>query len=181
MEVVQLIEGLKRGDQKAYKELVFRFSGRLMTTARIYSKSEEDAKDVLQDAFILVFRKVDQFVGDEEKQFFGWMKRMIINLCLSRNQRMYRKMESSLDTLLTDKGVSSMAVENLSHQEILKMVYELPDGYRQVFALYAIEGFSHKEIATQLGIGESSSRSQYSRARKILQSEFNNLFKVMIA
>jgi len=181
MNVEKLIKNLKKGDQLAFKDLVFHFSSRLMTVARIYSRSEEDAKDVLQDAFILVFRKIDQFHGDEEKHLYGWIKRIIINLCLSRNQRKYRTMESSLDAFSQDRGVNSVAISNLTHQEIMDMVFRLPEGYRQVFALFAIEGYSHKEIAERLNIGESSSRSQYSRARKILQQEFNNLFKVLIA
>ena len=181
MNVELLITRLKKGDQRAYKELVFHFTTRLMTIARIYSPSEEDAKDVLQDTFILVFRKIKQFEGNEEKQLYGWIKRIVINLCLSRNQKKYRKMESSLDNMNFDKGVSADAIGNLTHQEIMDLVLNLPDGYRQVFALFAIEGYSHREIAEKLNIGESSSRSQYSRAKKILQLQFNNLFNILIA
>ena len=181
MNVELLLTRLKKGDQLAYKELVFHFSARLMTIARIYSSSEEDAKDILQDTFILVFRKINQFVGSEEKQLYGCLKRIIINLCLSRNQKKYRTMESSLDNMNFDKGVSADAIGNLTHQEIMDLVFKLPDGYRQVFALFAIEGYSHREIAEKLSIGESSSRSQYSRAKKLLQLQFNNLFNILIA
>lgn len=181
MNVDNLLKRLKKGEQRAYKELVFHFTGRLMTIARIYSNSEEDAKDVLQEAFILVFRKIDQFNGQEEKQLYGWMKRIIINLCLSRNQKKFRRMEKSLDTMDFDKGVDAQAITNISHQEIMNLIFTLPEGYRQVFALFAIEGYSHREIAERLNIGESSSRSQYSRAKKLLQSEFKNLYNVLIA
>lgn len=181
MDIISLIARLKKGQEPAYKELVFAFSARLMTVARIYSKNEEDAKDVLQDAFILVFKKVKSFEGTEERAFYGWMKKLIINLCLSRNQRKFRHLEKSLETIKVEQSVHSAAISNLSHEEIMNLIFELPDGYRQVFALYAIEGFSHKEIAEQLTIAEGSSRSQYSRARKILQFKCANLFKVMTA
>lgn len=182
MDIVSLIARLKRGEEPAYKELVFAFTARLMTVARIYAVSEEEAKDVLQDAFILVFKKIGTFEGTEERAFYGWMKRLIINLSLSRNQKKYRSMEKGLDAISINKHkVESAAIGNLTHEEIMKMVFKLPDGYRQVFALYAIEGYSHKEIAEQLSIGVSSSRSQYSRARKMLQNNFQKLFTSMIA
>mgnify|MGYP000267868513 CR=1 FL=1 len=181
MDVGSLVTKLKQGEESAYKELVLNYSRRLMTVAKIYSRNEEEAKDILQDAFVLVFRKIEIFKGHEEAALYGWMKRMVINLCLSRNQKKYRKMESSMEIVVHDKGIQADAINNLSHAEIMEMVFNLPEGYKQVFALYAVEGFSHKEIAQVLGIKESSSRSQYSRARKILQSEFHNLIKVMTA
>ncbi len=181
MNRAKLIEGLKKGKEQAYKELVFGFSSRLMTIARLYSSNEEDAKDLLQDAFILVFRKISSFHGDQEAAFYGWMKRIIINLALSRNQRKFRHMEQSLDAMIIERSIDEKVIAKLTHTEIMNIIFELPDGYRQVFALYAIEGFSHKEIASKLNIQESSSRSRYSRARKMLQTKYTNLFKVMIA
>ena len=181
MNIEKLITGLKEGKEEAFKKLVFTYSARLMTVARIYSASEQDAEDMLQDAFILVFRKVGGFQGSEEKAFFGWMKRIIINLCLSRSQKRYLKLEKSLDAMIIDQGIEPNIVAKLSHDEIMKLVFNLPDGYRQVFALFAIEGYSHKEVAEKLSIGESSSRSQYLRARRILQSKIANLFKVIPA
>ncbi len=181
MDTAILIEQLKKGEQSAYKELVYLFSARLLTVAKIYSKNDEDAKDVLQDAFILVYQKISMFQGYEEAAFYSWMKRIIINICLSKNQRMFRKMEHSIETMVIDRGVDSQAISVMTQQEIMDLVFSLPDGYRQVFALYAVEGYSHKEIAAQLSIEASSSRSRYSRAKKMLQTKFNNLSKVMIA
>lgn len=181
MDIVRLIARLKKGEQLAYKELVFSFSARLLTVARIYSKNDEDAKDVIQDAFILVFQKIKNFEGTEVAAFYGWMKRIVINICLTKSQKMFRKKEHSIETMVIDRGIDSEAISVMTHKEIMELVFSLPDGYRQVFALYAIEGYSHKEIADQLSIGESSSRSRYSRAKKMLQIKFNNLFKVMIA
>lgn len=90
-------------------------------------------------------------------------------------------MESSLQNLKIDRGEDEKIISNMSHDEIMALVFNLPDGYRQVFSLYAIEGYSHKEIGDRLQIQESSSRSRYHRAKVMLQEEFNKVFKVMIA
>lgn len=176
-----LINRLKQNDQLAFKELVYAFTPRLMTVARLYSKDNEEAKDILQDAFILVFRKIDMFQGTEEAAFYGWVKRMIVNLCLSRNQRKFRKMEKSIEEVTVTKGQDANVLSNMSHDEIMKLVFALPDVYRQVFALYAIEGYSHKEIGEKLDIQESSVRSRYHRARAMLRENFTKYFKPMIA
>ncbi len=181
MDISNLISELKQGKELAFKELVFGFSGRLMTIARIYSKNEEDAKDLLQDAFILVFKKVSSFEGTKEAALYGWMKKIVINLALSRNQRKFRTMEHSLDAMGIEKMIDEEIIATLSHSEIMKLIFDLPDGYRQVLALYAIEGYSHKEVASFLGIRESSSRSRYSRARKMLQAKYIDLNKIMTA
>ena len=180
-DFANVLTGLKNNEQAAFKELVFAFTPRLMSIARLYSRDEEEAKDILQDTFILIFRKVDMFVGNEEAAFYGWTKRMIINLCLSRSQKKFRKMEKSLQEISVDESKDADVIASMSHDEIMALVYALPDGYRQVFALYAIEGYSHKEIGERLSIQESSSRSRFHRARAILRDEFDKLFKVMIA
>lgn len=181
MDIVALIQRLKRKEELAYKELVFAFSSRLMTVARIYNNSNDDAKDVLQDAFVLVYKKIENFEGEHEAALFAWIKKLIINISLSRNQRMYRRMEGSLDDKHYNLGIDAKGLSALAHEEIMKLVFSLPDGYRQVFAMYAIEGYSHKEIANSLNIKESSSRSQYMRSRKMLQKQISNLTKVMTA
>ncbi len=176
-----LLERLKANDQSAFKELVFAFTPRMMTVARIYSKDEEDAKDVLQDAFIIIYNKIGTFIGSEEKAFFAWAKRIIINICLSRSQKMSRRMEQHPGEILKEYKLESHVIANLTAKEIMTLVHKLPLPYRQVFALFAIEGYSHQEIAERLSIKESSSRSRFYRARIMLQEHFNNLFKVMIA
>lgn len=181
MNISELLSNLQEGKESAFKKLVFTYSKRLLTIAVIYSNTEEDAKDMLQEAFIVIFKKIKNFQGTEEKALYAWMKRIIINLCLSRSQKKYLKLETSLDNMVFEKGVNPIAVSNMSHTEIMNLVFELPDGYRQVFALFAIEGYSHKEVAERLSIAESSSRSQYLRARRLLQNKFSNLFKVISA
>lgn len=181
MNIVTLVTNLKKGDESAFRELVYRFSARLMTIARIYARSEEDAKDTLQDAFVIVFRKIKGFEGENEAQFYGWLKRIIINISLSKNQRKYRNLESSLNALEIDKGFDEQIISNLTHQEIMELIFNLPDDYRQVFALFAIEGYSHKEIAIMLNITETNSRTHLYRSKKLLKEKIDFSQKIVIA
>ena len=181
MDIVTLITRLKKGDELAFRELVYSFSSRLMTIARIYARSEDDAKDTLQDAFVVVFRKIRGFEGDQEAAFYGWLKRIIINISLSKNQRKYRNLESSLNALDIERGFDEQIISNLSHQEIMDLIFNLPDDYRQVFALFAIEGFSHREIAAMLNISETNSRTHLYRSKKLLQEKIGFSQKIVIA
>lgn len=181
MNIVSLLSRLQKGDELAFKELVYSFSSRLMTIARIYARSEEDAKDTLQDAFVVVYRKIREFEGDKEAAFYGWLKRIVINISLSKNQRKYRNLESSLNALEIEKGFDEQIISNLSHQEIMELIFGLPDDYRQVFALFAIEGYSHKEIAIMLNISETNSRTHLYRSKKLLQKRLGFSQKIVIA
>lgn len=181
MSIEQLIHELKNGEESAFKELVLTFSKSLMTVSKVYTNSLEDAEDVLQDAFIIIFEKISTFTGIEKKMFFGWMKRITINLALSKNKKKYKIMEQSLDALELDQAIDAQILSDLSEQEIMKMIFELPAGYRQVFALFAIEGYSHKEIAEKLNIASSTSRSQFVRAKRILQKQVNQHFKIAVS
>jgi len=181
MDIVSLLKRLKNGEELAYKELVFSFTARLMTISRIYAKSEEDAKDVVQDVFLTVYEKIHSFEATHEAALYGWLKRIVINKCLSRNQKKFRTQESSLDAMEFEKGISEEAVSNMSHQEIMDMIFNLPDDQRKVFGLYVIEGFSHKEIAEMLQITETNSRTHLHRSRVILQDKIKFSKKIMIA
>ena len=171
----KLIQRLRNGEESAFTELVLATSARLMTVAKIYSHSIEDAQDVLQDAYIICFEKVNSFVGDEPKAFYGWLKRITINLALSKNKKKYMTQETSLEIIKVDRPFEAHILSALSRQEIMKLVLDLPAGYRQVFALFVIEGYSHKEIAAQLDITASTSRSQFIRAKRVLQKQVTQL------
>lgn len=180
MNVSKLIERLRKNEEQAYKELVFSYSKRLMSIARLYASSYQEAQDNLQDTFVVIFDKVHEFKGMEEAQLFAWMKQILVYRSLTKNQKKYKKVESSLEDAYGQTSLDVGAISQLNHKEIINLVYSLPDGYKEVFSLYAIEGFSHKEIGVQMGIAESSSRSQYSRAKKILQNKINELSKVYL-
>ena len=178
MNVEHLIIQLQNKDEQAYKELVFTYTKRLMSVARLYDTSVQDAQDNLQETFVTVFNKIHEFKGKGEGQLYSWMKQILIYKSLNKNQRKYKQTESSLDHVEHHTVLDADALSQLSHQEIIDIVRNLPLGYREVFALYAIEGFSHKEIGERMGIAASSSRSQYSRAKKILQKRIHELSKV---
>ena len=132
-----------------------------------YSKNYAEAEDNLQDAFLTIFNKIDQYKS--KGSFEGWMKRIVINTALQR----YRK-ESVLDVIKDDNikdEVVEVDDENLSLDFLLSIIQKLPDKYRLVFNLYVLDGFSHKEIAKMLNISVGTSKSNLSRARVILKEK----------
>lgn len=180
MNVENLIIRLQNREEQAFKELVFAYSKKLMSVARLYCSSVQEAQDNLQDTFITIFDKVTDFRGKGEGQLYAWMKQILIYKSLTKNQKKYKQAESSLENAGEHTTFDADALSQLSHQEIIEIVQKLPAGYKEVFALYAIEGYSHKEIGEKMGIAESSSRSQYSRAKRILQTRINALSKVYL-
>lgn len=180
MNIDSLIKRLVRGEESAFKQLVLGYTQKLMTVAKIYANSVPEAQDNLQDTFLVVLDKIKDFDGCEDYQLFAWMKQILIYKSLNKNQKKYKRVESSLDLVYEPTTLDADAISQLSHQEIVDLVYNLPDGYKQVFALYVLEGYSHKEIGVKMGIAESSSRSQFSRAKKILQKRINVISKVYL-
>jgi RNA polymerase sigma-70 factor (ECF subfamily) len=126
-----------------------------------------EAEDVLVTAFTKIFERIDQFKG--EGSFEGWIRRVIVNEALTylrRNRSMY--LETDLEAADREPDYQNIS-DHLEAEELMQMIQELPSGYRIVFNMYAIDGYSHKEIADQLGISENTSKSQLSRARTYLQ------------
>lgn len=134
-----------------------------------YAKDRMEAEDVLQMGYVKVFQKVKDFKGDGS--FEGWIRRIMVNTAIES----YRKNLRMLSLVQIDEAYEQPSTgfdfSRLGMQELLKLIQELADGYRMVFNMYIIEGYSHKEIAETLGISESASKSQLSRARAILQKE----------
>ena len=180
MNIDGFIKRLKQGEEAAYKQLVLRYTKKLMTVAKVYAQSVPEAQDNLQDAFIVVFDKIGEFRGKEDYQLYAWIKQILIYKSLNKNQKIYKKLELSLEVVHDQVSLNADAISQLTHQEIIDLIYNLPEGYKQVFALYVLEGFSHKEIAQKMGIKESSSRSQFTRAKKILQKKVNAISKVYL-
>ncbi len=163
----ELIEGCKNKDRHAQRFLFEHYSGRMLSLCYRYVKDRMDAEDVMVTAFAKIFDRVGQYKGDGS--FEGWVRRIMVNESLTylrKNRNMY--LETDIEAAERepdfDKLDSAMEAEDL-----MKLISELPTGYRIVFNLYAIDGFSHQEIATQLGISENTSKSQLSRARALLQ------------
>lgn len=144
------------------------FAGRMFSLCLRYADNTDEAKDNLQEGFILVFSKIKQYRF--EGSFEGWVKRIMVNVSLQK-YRNRLKMNPVYELETIRECAAENASDLVSEKELLQMISELPPRYRLVFNLYAIEGFSHKEISEMLGITEGTSKSNLSRARDILQEK----------
>lgn len=163
----ELIKGCVRRERNAQKRLYDTFSSKMYALCCRYVKDSMEAEDVLVTAFTKIFDRIDQFKG--EGSFEGWIRRVVVNESLTylrRNRSMY--IETELEAADREPDYQQIS-DHLEAEDLLNMIQELPAGYRIVFNLYAIDGYSHKEIADQLNISENTSKSQLSRARVFLQ------------
>jgi len=169
MSLEKLIEKCKNRDLKAQSEVYHLFAGKLFALCLKYSKNHQDAQDNLQDGFITIFKKIDQY--QFKGSFEGWLKRIMINTALQK----YR--EKSVLNLVTEEIPERVEVEvdeeEVSLDFLLSLIQQLPNQYRLVFNLYVLDGFSHKEIAKMLGISEGTSKSNLSRARMTLKKRLD--------
>jgi RNA polymerase sigma factor (sigma-70 family) len=167
-----LVAGCKQGDRKSQEALYKQLSAKMMGVCMRYATNRTDAEDILQMGFVKMFQKMDEFKNTGS--FEGWVRRIMVNTAIE----LYRKNVRLLNTVELD-GVIEVddvnALNQLAVKDLMHLVQNLPDGYRMVFNLYAIEGYSHKEIAEQLGISEGGSKSQLSRARIYLQEKIRKL------
>lgn len=167
-------KGCKRGNAKAQRALFDRYSPLLMAKIYRYVGDDDDAKDVLQDTFVKAYTMIDSFAWEGEGSLQAWLTRIAVNTSLNFLRSRRRLSALTVDTADLDdppdiaEEATAAQVNSLDTSTILEMVAELPDGYRTVFNLYCLDGYSHKEIAQQLGINEKSSSSQLSRAKAIL-------------
>lgn len=171
----ELIEGCRRNDRAAQKALYELMAGKMFSICCRYVKDRMEAEDVLVTSFTKVFERISQF--KKEGSFEGWVRKIIVNESLSylrKNKSMY--LETDLAAADRETDLDTMG-HHLEAEELLALVSRLPAGYRMVFNLYAIDGYSHKEIAGQLGISESTSKSQLSRARSHLQAKLLEMEK----
>jgi len=169
----QLIAALKRGESRAHKLVYERFSGKMLAVCTRYCTNRDDAEEVMLDGFMRVFEKVSQF--REDGSFEGWVRRVMVteSLMFLRKNKQLRQ-EVALDDTLIEPDYD-WADAALNENDLLRLIGQLPEGYRSIFNLYAIEGYSHTEIADLLGISEGTSKSQLSRARALLQSSLKKL------
>jgi len=132
-----------------------------------YVSDEMIAEDVMIEGFVRVFNKIDQF--NEDGSFEGWIRRIMVNEALGYLRKQKNNPESAMSDEANNIADYALADQNLNAEELLNLIANLPMGYRTVFNLYAIEGYSHSEIAEMMGITESTSKSQLHRARALLQ------------
>ena len=171
----ELVEGCRQHVRQAQKALYDKMSGKMFALCRRYVKDHMEAEDVLVTSFTKVFEHISQFSG--HGSFEGWVRRIVVNESLSylrRNKSMY--LETDLDAADREPDLSQLS-HQLEAEDLLKLIAELPPGYRIVFNMNAIDGYSHKEIAEHLGISENTSKSQLSRARNFLQARLLEIEK----
>ncbi|HOY48875.1 MAG TPA: RNA polymerase sigma factor [Flavobacteriales bacterium] len=165
----QLVDGCVRGERRFQELLYKRFSPKMYSVCLGYAGRGNEAADMLQDAFIKVFRNIGEFRFDCPLE--AWIRRIVVNTAIDQYRKASRQaMPLSLDDTLEldDETVFSHPSD---HKYFLDLVSALPDGYRLIFNLYVIEGLNHREIAEQVGISEGTSKSQLARAKKYLQQK----------
>ena len=164
-----LLEGCKKGQRLAQEGLYKSVSSKMMGVCMRYAKNREEAEDILQMGFIKVFQKVADFRG--EGSFEGWIRRIMVNTAIETYRKNLRSMNVVSIDEVYDQAQTTFDMNGLETKDLLNMVQELASGYRLIFNMYVIEGFSHKEISKELGITEGASKSQLSRARAILKEK----------
>ena len=168
MELDELIQGCITENRSCQQALFNRFANRMMTLCIRYCGNREDAQDVLQEGFIKLF----DHIGDFRNQgpFEGWIRRIFVNTSLAHLRKSHVKYENASLDEVTAEPEDPTLIDHYAAQELLELVADLPAGYRIVFNLFALEGYSHKEIAGLLKITEATSRTQFFKARKALRA-----------
>lgn len=163
-----ILQGCLQNDAVAQKELYNRFSPKMLAVCYRFGHNREDAEDMLQEGFIKVFSQIHTFRN--QGAFEGWVRRIIVHTCIN-NLKKNKKFNESVDIIhATTLHVREESVPSIVQaKQVVECIRLLPIGYRTVLNLYAIEGYSHKEISVMLDIEESTSRSQYTRAKQMLE------------
>ncbi len=163
-----MLKGCLRNQADAQQELYYRYSPKMLSVCYRYAKSREDAEDMLQEGFIKIFGQLTQFQNRGALE--GWIRKIIVHTCIN-NLKKNRKFTESVDLIhasgvhIREESVPSI----VQAKQVVECIRMLPIGYRTVLNLYAVEGYSHREIAMMLDIEESTSRSQYTRAKAMLE------------
>jgi len=169
----ELIKRCNKGDRKAQKALFEEYSKKMYPVCMRYARNSEDADDILQEAFVKVFKNLKKF--RKESSLYYWIKRIVINTALNyQRSKLYLYPMVDVQDLhgLAEKEVT---LSNYHLKDLLKLLQSLPDGCRVIFNLYALEGYQHKEIAEMMGISVGTSKSQYARAKMLLREMITDL------
>ena len=176
MELGDLIQGCMKNDRASQKLLYQKYYGYAMSICLRYANSHDDAVEVLNDGFMKVFVKIQQY--DANRSFKGWLRKTLINTAIDQFRKQAKHHHN--DDMEAAQGVAADgdAISDLSHEEIITLVQKLPKAYRTVFNLYAIDGYKHHEIAEMLDITIGTSKSNLSKARAKLQEQLKKLHQV---
>jgi len=172
----ELIEGCIKQDRSMQEQLYKKYAGSMYAVACRYAKMQQEAEDIIQEAFVKVFKNIENFRKDSSLPY--WIKRIVINTALNHQRsKMYLFPMVDINDLKSQQ-TSENVLNDFSYEELLKMVIELPDGCRTIFNLYAIEGYKHQEIAKLLDINEGTSKSQYFRAKALMKDKIEERNKI---
>lgn len=174
-DIDQLIQGCLVGDRKSQKLLYQQFYGFAMTIALRYSRDEMDAADIMSHAFVKIFRSIKSF-DSSKGSLHAWIKRIVINEGLDHIKTRTRFSENVEIETVDEPAIKNEVLEQMGADEIMKLVQKLPPATHAVFVLYAVEGHTHREIATKLGISEGTSKWHLGEARKTLQKQLMLLY-----
>jgi len=171
----ELIQGCRNNDRK-YQELLYRkYAKKMYGICMSYAKDRSMAQEILQDGFVKVFKKIDTF--KEQGSLEGWIRRIITNTALDylrQKSKLYEFIDDNKE--VEEERLDNSILENINADGIFKLIGQLPEGAKAVFNLYAVEGYSHKEIAEKLEITEGTSKSQFKRARSLLKTLLRDLY-----
>lgn len=164
----EIIAGCLRGTIKHQKALYDRYAAYMMGICMRYAASEEEAEDTLQEGFMTIFRHMESFQATGDLR--AWMRKIMLNTALMQYRKnKARLFDQDIDELAYTLEADDSVLDRLSADDLMQMMQRLPAGARMVFNLYAVEGFDHPEIATQLGVSVGTSKSQYHRARELMR------------
>jgi RNA polymerase sigma factor (sigma-70 family) len=168
--IEELIKRCKAGERKAQELLYKQFASKMLGVCFRYATDKMEAEDMLQNGFIKVFQKLADYRG--EGSFEGWIRRIMVHSSIEYYRKHHKMMQVvDIEEAGSETSSNPLATAKLAAEDLLMLIRQLSPGYRIVFNLYAIEGYSHKEIAAIAGITEGASKSQLSRARSILREQ----------
>jgi RNA polymerase sigma factor (sigma-70 family) len=174
MNELALVKNCIEGNQLSQRKLFEMYAPKMMGVCLRYTKDVARAEDVMQDGFIKVFTKLEKFSGQGSLE--GWIRRIMVNTALDHLRKDSKFTANiSMDDVDYKVEFDGQILSSLMEEDLLKLIREMPDGYRTVFNMFAIEGYSHKEIAERLEISENTSKSQYSRAKAHLRQKLEEL------
>ena len=177
-EEYELINGCINKDARSQRMLFDRYAGKMMSVCLRYANDSMEAEDMIQDAFIKVFQYIGQFKF--EGAFEGWIRRIVVNTAIRHLEKKKLHFKDIDDNSQNAPQIDAQAYSHLGQADLMRLINQLPDGYRLVFNLNAIEGYSHEEIAEMLNIQPGTSRSQLVKARKMLQQQILQLQKIAV-
>lgn len=171
--IESLVSGCKAKDRQAQEKLYQLTASRMMGVCMRYTNNRAEAEDILQTGFVRVFTRIESYRS--EGAFEGWIRRIMVNTAIEAFRRNKRMVQAEDIQELADEFGPASEIDEMAYEDLINIIQQLPAGYKLVFNMFAIEGYSHKEIAEELGISESTSKSQLLRAREWLKKRIKLL------